>query len=234
MFINKLIYFHKVELSQNNLVFKHIRSQYITFLSIIIITSVSLVSLLITNKFLFLIVPISIYIFSIYSINKSIRKVIKREHNIDIDSVLKWTGWREYKVKLIKVFLDQNNRLEQYKIKNYTEFIEKEAIKSKPSFYFFIGIRGFLLALFIPVWNYFNNWIFTNIINSLEEGVIYLTSWILTLIFLGIFIGTIKLIASDILESNYRKLNELAYLLELVNVSLDEKIIDKTIIEKVK
>lgn len=232
MFINKLIYFHKNKLSQYNMIFKHIKVQLITFLIFILFSSVSIVVLLLISEFEWLPVPILIYIISIYSFNNSIKRIIKKIHKNDINSILSWNGWIDYKIRLMKIFLEKNSHINKDSIKNYIDFIEKEAIKSKPTFYFIIGIPGLILALFIPVWNQFNSWMYTNILNSLEWGIIYIVLLVIILFLIGFIASTIKLLASDILESKYRKLNELAYILELVIVSLDEPIIDKTIIER--
>lgn len=233
MFINKLIEFNEKKLTQYNLVFKFMKVYSFLFLLFIIACSIAIVWLILLKELIYLLIPVVIYFLSIYVFSKKIKKVILNIHNVKINSVIGWSGWTNYKVKLLKVYLKQNNCLEKNKIREYVEFLEKEAVRKKPSNYLIFGIPGLLLALFVPAWNNFNNWVFVHLISSIEVGFAYIILITIIIFLISILLGILKTLGRDIFESNYRKINDLIYLLDLVTVSFNEPVIDDTILQKI-
>lgn len=234
MFINRLIDFYKSKLSQNNLIFKYIKVYYILFYITIIISSVSFVWLLSKHSWLYLLIPILTYILAIIIFSVLIKRTILKKHKISISPFISSNSWTEYKVKLLKVYLKQHNCLEKNKIKSYIEFLEKESNNKKPSNYIIFGVPGLLIAFFVPVWNNFNSWVFNHEINILNDGIGYIVMIFIILFIVSFFIGIIKLWAKDLLESDYQKIKDLTYLLELVHVSIDEPVIDDTILNRLR
>lgn len=229
MLINDLIVFHKEKLSNWNLIFKHIKKEII-FISCSVIIAVLVIVLGVIFKLLYLsILAFIAYTGLLYYTNRRMKIVINNKHSIDVKKGLKWGKFKSYRVKQLKIFLVEKKIEEDKKVKEYKEFIDKEAERIRPSSYLKFGVPGLFLALGIPVWNHFNSWYFNNIISSVQEGIFYMTLILVGALMLSYIIGATIMLVREISETRYRRLCDLADLLELVYLSFDETVISTDI-----
>lgn len=227
MLIKKVVKFHKNKLSNRNLIFKHNRFKFNSSLIIAGLTIIPIIiGAIIPNIYLMLGGFLS-YFAILYYINKSIKSVLLKQHGINIKENSRWEGLEEYKVKQLQLFLQNHKLASREDLKNFISLLEKETESLKSNIFRF-GLPGLFLAMFIPVWNHFNNWIMSNTVSDLQTATIYLFVIIIFITMISIMLAVLKDIKKLIFETDYRRLKELAFLLELVYLSFDESI-DKTI-----
>ena len=167
-------------------------------------------------------ISIAIIITSFYKLDKNYKKALKKNYSIETNRFL--CAGNEYnliiKKRMVK-FLRENN-IDECKIRNYIEIIDRRLESKKYEPYINIGILG---ALIIPVWSEFLEGKF-DMCKSIKEQISLL---IVVSIFIFIVYSLGKCIRDLSLQLSYnfnerRRLKNLKNLLEEIVLEDNEKL----------
>ena len=222
----KLFNFYRNELSNYNLVYKHIKKWYYIFIFSMIILFLILMFIIIACKsntikmFSYLAVAILCWII-INANRKKVERIIELKYSdINENNISKSNHIYEYKKNKIKAKINElfsDNIDVLHKLK---EMLESESDKLKTKIP--VKASAFVVA-FVPLWTQLIGWIFKNI-QVLDEALKLFYSIFSLIIVVIIFIGMLKMfyedIIIDIIDRDSYKMKQLARL-------IDEIILDK-------
>ncbi|MEK4283867.1 hypothetical protein [Ureibacillus sp. FSL K6-0165] len=208
-----IINFYKKDLGVWNMVYKNMNRIVLVLFIIffILLITALIISTIIQNTKLILLVII-LLILEGCLLNSYNKKLVEKIHKIPKkDQGFFWGGYKLQKKrseKLEQYILKKIDTKEQ--LEKLIDILRREAETRKFSGLF---VRGLGIGLFLPLWNYFLQWLFKEV-DSVINVVILFISILMIIVLLAIFSFLMKLILLDLFDREARKLNELANMLE--------------------
>ncbi|MTI83454.1 MAG: hypothetical protein FH756_06000 [Firmicutes bacterium] len=212
LLLEDILNYYKKELSNYNLVFKHIKYWFYIILILEALSGCVTLWLFFYKKFILLPATIVIFIALMYILNVKAKKVIEEKYNIPQKRFL-WGDNQFFKFKVSKLekYLNQNNITSQEQLKTIAELFRKRARERKiPN----IILPGALISFFVPIWNQFLSWLYNNEVITFEDALLILLLFLLTIISIAIPLIQVRSTILDILNHNSNLMKGLADIMD--------------------
>lgn len=213
--------FYKKELSKYNLIFSHLKIQFVgtwIITGILFIASITVSAINNNSKITLISYGLFLIIFSILMILLAIRsnKILMDKYQIKNDS-FKFGGlkYREFKRNKLNQKLFEKKIIGPEKVKRLIDFYEIEAESKKVKFPI---IPSVFLILFVPLWTQYMSFEFKNA--APEQGSNILGFYFAVIIFITVAISILKLFFNstvfEIINRDYYKMKSfVSYLKEI-------------------